>query len=86
MVKTPGVQREFLGFDVQLYFVFAVEMIMTKDSWHCRRPASIGTKFRRTSLFLSRAANIRKYVWPLGRREQQLVELEDISRRIYVNF
>ena len=32
---------------------------------------------------LSRAANIRKYVWPIGRREQHLIQLEDLFRRAY---
>ena len=82
-VNTPGVQCEFLGFDIQIRPVFAVEMIMTTDKWRFRLPTSIASNFRSTSLYLSRAANIRNYVWPIGRREPQLIQLEDLFRRAY---
>ena len=82
-VHTPGVQREFLGFDIQTTPTFAVQMIMTTDSWGFRLPTSTGSDFRSTSLYLSRASDIRKYVWPLGRREQQFIQLTEVFRRKY---
>ena len=48
---------------------YAVEMIMTKDRWRFRLPSSLQSGFRSTSLFQSRTANIRKYAWPLSRRD-----------------
>ena len=58
-VNTPGVQCEFLGFDVQITPTYAIEMIMTKDRWRFRLPSSLHSGFRSTSLFQSRTANIR---------------------------
>ena len=82
-VNTAGVQCEFLGFDIQISPTYAVEMIMTKDRWRFRLQSSLQSGFRSTSLFQSRTANIRKYVWPLSRRDFQLVQLESISHNIY---
>ena len=65
------------------HLAYAIEMIMTKDRWRFRLPSSLHSGFRSTSLFQSRAANIRKYVWPLSRRNFQLVQLESIFRSIY---
>ena len=80
-VNTPGVQCEFLGFDIQISPTYAIEMIMTKDRWRFRLPSSLQSGFRSTSLFQSRTANIRKYVWP--RRDFQLVQLESLFCSIY---
>ena len=45
-VNTPGVQCEFLGFDIQISPTYAVEMIMTKDRWRFRLPSSLQSGFR----------------------------------------
>ena len=85
-VTTPGVQCEFLGFDVQLRPTYALEMIMTSDHWRFRVPSSIQATYASSSLYKSRASSIRKYVWPDERREWQLVTLDRMFRRMQVEY